>query len=152
MPNLSTLVSRSLCSSHQTRIIQDVTLWLKFEVQMRSCLKTEDQRHNTAVVFIRHYSSPMPFSLLRSTAPAASKSAASTTELRATDQDRRKQVAERLLEKASQRATEAKTGLKAAAESTRREADLAATAAAAAAAAANTGAEHKPLQEAVASR
>lgn len=72
-----------------------------------------------------------------------SKSAVSTTELKATDQERRKQVAEQLLEKASQRATEAKTGLKAAAESARREADMAAAA---------TGAEQKPLQEAMASR
>ncbi|CAM9134316.1 unnamed protein product [Ectocarpus fasciculatus] len=39
------------------------------------------------------------------------------------DQERRKQVAEELLEKASQRATEAKAGLKAAAASSRREAE-----------------------------
>eukprot|EP00752_Nemacystus_decipiens_P011875 g10531.t2 len=76
----------------------------------------------------------------RSPPSAASKLAASTTTLKLTDQDRRKQVAERLLEKASQRATEAKTGLKAAAESARRESDLTVATA--------TGAEQKPRQEA----
>lgn len=81
--------------------------------------------------------------LLRPPPPAVSQAGASLTERKATDQDRRKQVAERLLEKASQRATEAKTGLKAAAASARREAYLAADV---------TGAELKTLQESVASR
>lgn len=89
----------------------------------------------------------MPVFLLRPLPPAARKLVAPTTGLKATDQDRMKQVAERLLEKASQRATEAKTGLKAAAESARQEADLASMASAA------TGAEQqKAPQEAVASR
>lgn len=39
------------------------------------------------------------------------------------DQERRKQVAEKLLEKASLKATEAKAGLKAAAASSRRQAE-----------------------------
>ncbi|CAM9945433.1 unnamed protein product [Scytosiphon promiscuus] len=56
--------------------------------------------------------------------PTPTKSTTAPKARKAADQDRRKQVAEGLLEKASQRAAEAKAGLKAAAASARRGAEV----------------------------
>lgn len=85
---------------------------------------------------------PRPSSLL------ASKPRVAPSERKTIDENRRKDVAERLLEKASQRATEAKAGLKAAAASVRREAEMAEVAPLTAGA----GAEQKAPQDTVASR
>lgn len=62
---------------------------------------------------------PLRYRTLPRPPPATATAAAEITPI---DEDRRKQVAEQLLEKASRRATEAKAGLKAAAASARRDA------------------------------
>ncbi|CAM9112550.1 unnamed protein product [Hapterophycus canaliculatus] len=95
----------------------------------------------TAAVAQRVKDSPMESTTSRYIAASQPKTAQKTTAStgrKSSDQDRRKQVAERLLEKASKRAAEAKAGLKAAAASARRGAEVTSPAVATSVAAAGT--------------